>query len=219
MITIDRKGLNTSLSDSELNQLQLNFQKKHFVRFPNIISQDLLEDIYSQMMTAEWEDRIHHGIGIEVCLADPGIVALLNFLFNDQEFFRLIQKITGCGFIGCFQGRVYRLIAGAGHYDSWHTDFGDDRLLALSLNLGKEPCTGGVLEIQSHQSEGPPIDVPNPNFGHAVLFRLSDQLKHRVTNVVGKISKTAFAGWFKSTPDLWSTLNELAQSSKPQPVP
>jgi len=216
MITIRKLGVEASFSGQELADLQRQFQENHFVRLPNLIDRALLEELYSQITTAHWENRVHDGIGIEVCLKDAGLVALMNFLLNDQELFQIIQKITGCQTIGCFQGRVYRMIPSAGHYDSWHTDFGEDRLLALSLNLGKEPYQGGALQIQRNNAAGLPIEAPNIQFGHAVLFRLSAELKHRVTKVEGDIPKTAFAGWFKSSPDLWSELTELSQLSQAQ---
>jgi 2OG-Fe(II) oxygenase superfamily len=218
MITIHKSGIDASLPDQEIARLQQDFLQNHFVRFPNLINEGLLEELNSLITTAEWEERIHDGIGVEVVLKDIGIPALINFLLNDQKFFQIIQKITGCGTIGCFHGRVYRMIPHAGHYDSWHTDFGEDRLLALSLNLGKKPYVGGVLQIQQNKANSPPIEVPNIQYGHAVLFRLSGELKHRVTNVAGNISRTAFAGWFKSTPDLWSTLTQFSQLNHAQPA-
>jgi hypothetical protein len=104
------------------------------------------------------------------------------------------------------------MIASEGHYDSWHTDLGDDRLLAFSMNLGKKTHEGGVLQIQT-KSADTLIEVPNPDFGDAILFEISSELKHRVTNVKGPVPKTAFAGWFKSSPDLWASLSELSQHS------
>jgi 2-oxoglutarate-Fe(II)-dependent oxygenase superfamily protein len=218
MITIHKSGIDGLLEERELLRLQLEFRKNDFMRLPNLIGNDLIEELYSQMSIAEWEDRIHDGIGTEICLADRGIVALFNFLFNDQDLFKTIGKITGCGYIGCFEGRVYRMIPDRGHHDSWHTDFGEGRLLALSLNLGKEPYEGGTLQIQPKESTDLPIEVPNIHFGDAVLFRLSDKLKHRITNVTGNVPKTAFAGWFKSAPDLWSRLNDLSQSNQTHPA-
>jgi hypothetical protein len=214
MITIHKSGTDWAIPPEELFRLQHDFKQNHFIRLPNLIQADLLEEIYSQIQRSHWEERIHDGIGVEICLDDPGTVALINFLLNDQQLFQIVQTITGCEPIGCFQGRVYRMIPGSGHYDSWHTDVGEDRLLALSLNLGKEVYQGGLLQIQQRHMGDKLIEAPNPHFGHAILFRLSDELRHRVTNVEGVVPKTAFAGWFKSSPDLSSTLTELFQTNQ-----
>ena len=209
MITIQRSGTSLSHTDQELDRIRQDFQRNYFVRLPNLISADLLKELYSQIMEASWEERIHDGIGVEVCLSDPGIAALINFLLNDQELFRVIEKITGCGAIGSFSGRVYRMVPDSGHYDSWHSDFGEHRLLALSLNLSKQIYEGGVLQIKERNSNSISMDVPNTEFGSAILFRLASDLEHRVTNVEGIIPKTAFAGWFRSEPDTWAALGSF----------
>jgi hypothetical protein len=41
--------------------------------------------------------------------------------------------------------------------------------------------------------------VNNTGFGDAILFRISKDLEHRVTEVVGEVAKTAYAGWFYET--------------------
>ena len=206
MITIHNSGMDLSLTDEEVQNSHEDFQRNHFLRLPKILSSQLLEEFYLRIANGEWEERVHDNIGLEVCLKEKGIVALLNFLLNDQSLFRLLEKITGCNRIGSFSGRVYRMAPDSGHYDSWHTDVGEHRLLALSINLGKESYDGGVLEIRRHKSPEGSVQVPNTGFGDAVLFRLAEGLEHRVTNVEGAVPKTAFAGWFKSEPDFWSSL-------------
>ena len=214
MINIQKLGTKVAASDQDMADLRREFQQNDFICLPNLIEPALLEELHSQIESAEWENRTHDGIGVELCMSDAGLVSLINLLFNDQALFRVIQEITGCEPIGCFQGRVYRMIPNSGHYDSWHTDIGEDRLLALSLNLGKTPYGGGLLQIQKRDRSGKLIEAPNLVFGQAILFRLSNELQHRVTNVVGTTPKTAFAGWFKTSPDLRSTLTELFRSKE-----
>lgn len=211
MITIHKSGIHVSMIAEEMNRLRQDFRQNHFLRLPKLLSKDLLEEFYLQINDAEWQERIHADIGTEVCLKDPGIAALMNFLWNDQDFFRLLESITGCDPIGSFEGRVYRMIPDSGHYDSWHTDHGEHRLLALSMNLSKDGYHGGLLQIRKHHSSEAPINIPNTEFGSAVVFRIADGLEHRVTNVEGAIPKTAFAGWFKSQPDFWSMLSKQTQ--------
>jgi hypothetical protein len=210
MITIHNSGMDFSLTQEQLQHLREAFQQNHFIRLPRILSTELLEEFSLRITNGEWEEKVHDSIGLEVCLSDKGIVALLNFLLNDQSLFRLVEQITGCNKIGSFSGRVYRMAPDSGHYDSWHTDVGEHRLLALSINLGKEPYEGGVLEIRHHRSSSNCTRVPNTGFGDAVLFRLAEGLEHRVTNIEGRVPKTAFAGWFKTQPDFWSSLTTLS---------
>ena len=144
-----------------------------------------------------------HGeaIGVDSNLADTVAVALLNLVANDHRLFRIVREITGCGPIGCFRGRVYRMLPNAGHYDSWHNDLGDERLITLSVNLSPEPYSGGILQIRHRPSNRIVYEVANTGLGDAILFRISPDLEHRVTEVTGSVPKTAFAGWFRSKPD------------------
>jgi hypothetical protein len=208
MITIHKSGIQVSLTAETIDSLRQHFQLHHYIRLPKLLSEELLEEFHQQIENSEWQERIHEHIGVEVCLADPGIAALLNFLWNDQEFFRLIERITGCERIGSFDGRVYRMIPNSGHYDSWHTDNGEDRLVALSMNLTKDLYQGGVLQIRHQSSLEPPTQVPNTEFGNAIVFRIESGFEHRITSIEGSTAKTAFAGWFKSHPDFWSTISQ-----------
>jgi predicted 2-oxoglutarate/Fe(II)-dependent dioxygenase YbiX len=73
-------------------------------------------------------------------------------------------------------------------------------LVALSLNLNTVAYAGGTLELREVESKKS-VQLPNITFGDAILFRVADYLEHRVTPVEGAEPKTAFAGWFRTTPD------------------
>jgi 2-oxoglutarate-Fe(II)-dependent oxygenase superfamily protein len=127
--------------------------------------------------------------------------ALLLFLCNDVALFELVRAITGCDRIGAFVGRVYRMLPGAEHEGTWHDDLLEGRMVAMSVNLGDAPYSGGVLEIRGRQSKRVLHRVANTGFGDAVIFRIGRELQHRVTAVKGTVPKTAYAGWFISGPD------------------
>jgi hypothetical protein len=128
--------------------------------------------------------------------------ALLLFLMNDPHLFELIQRVTGCDRIGRFDGRVYRMDPSA--YSGWHDDIGDHRMIAMSLNLSREPYAGGVLQLRERHSRQILHEAPNRGPGDAILFRVADHLQHQITPVEGAVSKLAFAGWFKSSPGLFT---------------
>jgi hypothetical protein len=55
-------------------------------------------------------------------------------------------------------------------------------------------------------------EVTNTGLGDAIVFRLSDDLQHRINEVRGAQPKTAFAGWFRSDPALRTKLRALQLS-------
>jgi hypothetical protein len=193
-------------SADELAELREQFDREHCVRLRGLIQPPLLEQIINRVGEATFEDRRHGEIGSEECMQSGTTLAMLLLVANDERLFDAIRTITGCGPIGCFDGRVYRLVPGTGHYDSWHSDMADNRMIAMSVNLTPKPYDGGVLQIRERDSEEIVHEEPAPETGDAVIFRLAEELRHRVTTVQGEVPRTAFAGWFKARPTLLSVV-------------
>lgn len=213
MIRIGRAGAISSGAAKHLERLRAQFNQQHYSRFPALLEPGLLDFIQLQIDRGEFYERIHEGIDSnkELCLGHNPASAALVLLVNCEELFHIIQDITQCDRIGCFEGRVYRVIPGHEHHDSWHDDLLDHRLVGMSINLGKEAYRGGILQIRDRKSGEIVTKVANVGIGDAIIFRLSHRLQHRITEVEGKASKTAFAGWFKAQPDFLSLLKEQSE--------
>jgi len=67
--------------------------------------------------------------------------------------------------------------------------------------LSREPFSGGVLEIRRAIALQAEYAVPSVAYGSAALFRISPAQRHRVTQVRGAVARTAYAGWFRGSPD------------------
>lgn len=158
-------------------------------------------------------DYAHDGIGTEL-VAKPGLATgVLELLANDPELFAAVRALTGCGPIGCFHGRVYRMVPGSGHYDTWHSDEGLDRMITMSINLSPEPYKGGTLQMREKRSTSLLHEIANTGLGDAIVFRIAPTLTHRVTNVEGRLPKTAYAGWFRSGPSYRELVRERSARS------
>jgi hypothetical protein len=134
----------------------------------------------------------------------------MNLLLNNSDLFRFVERVTGCEAIGSFSGRIYRYLPDEDHYDQWHDDLTDSRLVALSLNLSPMSYRDGVLEIREAKSKRIVQRIANTGYGDAILFAISDALQHRRTPVGGESPKTAFAGWFKARPDFLDSIKATA---------
>jgi hypothetical protein len=209
MIQLTPMGTCVSLSSAELAKLRHEFDCRHWVQFPQFIEPGLLDTLLSRMERGSFSERTDEGIASEACL-DEGDVAVnsLILMANDGKLHNVVEQITGCGPIGCFTGRIYRLVPGAGHIDSWHDDLRDTRLVALSVNLSRQPYEGGDLQIRRKSSGERLEKVRNTSLGQAVLFRISPELEHRVAPVEGRNPRTAFAGWFRAQPNYESRVME-----------
>lgn len=217
MIQITTEAMVTTASSAAIRTLRSQFERQHYVRFPRFVAPSVLQFVQERIGSGEFYQRSHENIGQnkELCLEGNAGYGALLLMVNDTKLFQTIEDVTGCSQIRCFEGRIYRVVGGAGHSDSWHSDVGDDRLVAMSINLGPEPYRGGTLQLRWRVSAQLVCDVPNPVPGDAIIFRLSRQLEHRITEVDGQTVKTAFAGWFKAQPDFVAMLKR-AQTGRAQ---
>lgn len=183
--------------------MRIDFDKKHCIKLPGFMEAELLQTIQHEVNLSEF-DRNSNAIAVELRMENNSVLRLLQTVVNNEKLFDLIEQITGYKQICYFAGRVYRIFTGAGHYDSWHDDAVKPRVLAMSINLSTDIYSGGLLQIRDSKSKKILSETANTGFGDAIIFRISDDLEHRLTDVEGKVPKTAFAGWFGTQPN-WSS--------------
>jgi hypothetical protein len=208
LLTVTPLRTAISYSAQEAERARYQFARQHCLLLPQFLESGLLQKIQRRLAAGEFYDRTHEGIGEELCLKTDTTAAMLEFMANDPALFQFIQQITACDTIGRFGGRIYRMIPGTGHFDSWHSDVGQDRLIAMSVNLSTEVYRGGILQVCDAQSKEIVHEVANIGFGDAIIFRIAPNLRHRVTALEGAAAKTAYAGWFRSQPDYQSLLKQ-----------
>ena len=201
MIQLTRFGVVCDVDDSELAVLRHEFVERQCLRLANFLEPKLLEQLQRRLEQDEFYQRQHQDTRLELCLKEEATHGLVHFLINDPGLFEILQKITGCGRIGRFYGRVYRMVPGAGHYDSWHDDAFENRMITISINLSREFYRGGLLQIRERQSKRFLHEIANTGFGDAIVFRVDSGLQHRVTDVEGDVEKVALSGWFVPWPD------------------
>jgi hypothetical protein len=207
-------------ADAEIRLARSDFEQQNWIRLPAILDRELWNMIQQQLAASNVEETA--SIYPKLSVSDSALLLLL----NNARLFKIIEQITGCSHIGCFRGHIYRVVPGESHHDEnthyqegyetltgWHTDLNGTRLVALSINLNTEPYSGGVLSIREAKTKRILCELPNPGFGDAVLFRINEQLEHRVSAVEGTVPKTAFVGWFESEPDYRTLLAEGIASS------
>lgn len=207
MIQITHERTVVPASPGELESARQWFCAHGYVKLRGLIEPRLLASLLDAIDRSEFRHRVHEGIGTELC-AEGAASTALEFLMNDPTLVATVSTMTECGPIGCFEGRVYRLVPESGHYDSWHSDVGQDRLVALSINLGRVPYEGGRLQIRRAEDKVMLGEIENRTAGDAVMFRVHPTLRHRVGPLEGKVPRTAYAGWFRAQPNFRDLLRE-----------
>lgn len=216
-----RAGSSTEVESptlEELERLRAEFQAHNCVKLPELLEPALAHEIVGKLSSSRFRFRRHKDVGDEECMEINAALGQLEFLVNDPRLLKLVEQVTDTGPIGCFTGRVYRMVPSAGHFDSWHSDLGHHRLLAMSVNLSPEPYEGGILQIRDRNSAEVLHEEPNLGVGDAIVFRLAENLQHQITTVSGNRPKTAYAGWFRSEPSFDSILLGTASHADMEPA-
>jgi hypothetical protein len=196
-IQIQRKGL--ALDQAQIGKLGAEFRDAQFVRLTQLLEPSILDFLYARLDSSQWETMSHGKIGEEYITNDLPTTSLLHFVMNRPKFRAVIEEITGCKDLRWFQGRVYRMIAEAGHHDNWHSDKDNSNEIGISLNLSRNLFLGGLFMLREGDSKRVLASVANTGSGDALIFRISPKLHHRISDLEGNEPKTAFAGWFKSS--------------------
>lgn len=204
-LQLTASGIRWKADASRLKTLQQQFEKKHFLKIPGFISGKLCSDLVKQIEAAEFYKKNHKNIAVDLCMRENQSLRKLQFLMNDPELFARVQELTNCPPIGCVTGRVYRMVLGTNH-DNWHNDLTEHRLVAFSVNLSPKKYKGGSLWMREEKKGGREWEVPNLVPGDALIFRLRQDLMHKVANIEGENPKTAYAGWFKAKPHFLSLI-------------
>lgn len=208
VIQITRRG--TLSNDADLAALHHTFARQHCAKLTGFLEPALVDEIHGRLAHGDFREFAHGELATELRLEIGVCTGLLHFLTNDPRLFRVVESISGCTGIRSFAGRVYRRFPGGRHFDSWHGDVADPRrLIGMSVNLSADAYEGGVFEIRDVDTERPLASLPNVGSGDAILFRLSDSLEHRVSDVHGAVPKTAFAGWFFADLDFERELHDI----------
>jgi hypothetical protein len=213
VIRLTRKGVVFSGTQEGLASLREKYERDDYVILPRLFEPALFEELLRRVEDAPFVPRDHDGIALELCMADKITTAMMDFFPNNPSFLRLVEQITGQPRLGEFNGRVYRMTSSDGHFDHWHNDCIDDRVVTMSVNLSRQVYSGGALQIRGRSSKEILQEIYNTGFGDALLFRISKELAHRVQAVTGEVPKTAYAGWFLQREDLLPNLGKRMQAT------
>lgn len=181
----------------ELVALARQFEEQHYVKLVGLVEPALLADTRTGIGAATFVPLSHGDAGRDHYMIGNPVLFALQSLVHTRAFLDLVEEI--CDFrrqsLKGFVGRVYQKVPGH-HHDPWHSDVGQCRVAALSLNLGEHDYEGGDLELREASTHTPLARVVNRGAGDGVIFRVHPALQHRIGPMTGTTPKTAFAGWF-----------------------
>jgi hypothetical protein len=195
--------------------------RDEFARAESAVLTGFLEADLAQRFTGELDaeacaPNVHHAADNREFARDltfsstSGVLHALHLMLNNPRLFAAIRQITGCGPIGCFAGRIYRNLPSPEYRLDWHDDTQTPhRLIGLSMSLTVGSLEGGLFRLRRKSTREILAEVAHSRPGNAHIFRIDSAIEHCVTAVQGELPRTAFAGWFQSSPDLDTFIRSL----------
>lgn len=216
MIQLGLSSFHAEVPDGAAEALRAEFDEYHAFQLRNFLAPDFLAFLRGRLSDEAFHDHKHGGIGVELSVSAGENIAVqcLQLRMNDKKLTDLLEAATGIKPLQHFGGRVYRMVPGADHYDSWHNDIADGRKLGVSINLTVKPYEGGTFILRGRADQRVVRPMPNLGPGDANFFRIDQTLEHMVTPVAGSVPKTAFAGWFHETENLADWLRSTTAAAK-----
>ncbi len=201
LVQITKGGAVRMGTREEFAAARTEFDRRHCLVLERLLAPDLLDAVRRRLDESEFAHKVNKKVGTELRLTAGALSGGVEFLTNDPVLFRAIEDLTGCPPIGCYRGRVYRMLPGAGHASDWHSDVSGGRMITMSVNLSGDVFDGGDLQIREAESKRAVAHVRNTGFGDAVIFRIDPRLEHQVLPLRGDVARSAYAGWFLAAPD------------------
>jgi hypothetical protein len=182
----------------DLAALSEQFRATHRIHLPGFIAPDLWQLTQHALATATYDTKVHHDThppAVVLTLRQPTLLAAYLLALNDPGMLRLVERLTGIHPLGSFIGDFYRMDPGV-HHTAWHNDVDGARAVAISINVSSNPFEGGELSMRQRGSDRPMWTFSNQGRGDAILFRIREDLEHRIHEVTGSSAKCAVTGWF-----------------------
>lgn len=215
-VQLTRRGAEIDVSASEMKELQRQFHSEYCVLLKQFVEPSLLHLLQEKTAAANFLDKHNVDVGDEVRMGvDPAGTAL-EFMMNDPALHAFVREVSGIGPIGAYRGRVYSLLPNTGMMSDWHNDMVPGRMATTVINLSTDVYEGGLLQFKRVDSDEIITSIHNTGFGDATLFKISYDLKHRVTPITGAVRRTMYAGWYLSEPDFGSLLKERLETQSVQ---
>ncbi len=177
------------------------FDLNKCVIIPSLIDEIVLKKVIPDSENIDFRDKLesdNDGKFGKILAIPYNETALkkFNFIFNSMELFRYLELISGCAKIDNFTGRIHKSESSCGHYIDWHGDNSDNRMIAMTICLSTTKYKGGHFQLRYKNDTTNLLDIGQLNFGDAILFKISPDLEHRLTEVT-EGERLVGVGWFR----------------------
>ena len=163
----------------------------------------ILHDVIEPDLLASWMQVADNtpfrqvdlqGFGTRANDLSPATALPFCLALGRPAYMRWLERVMGCETISHIEGHIAQMTPG--HAIHWHRDAGlGIRRLAMVLNLTTEPYEGARFELRRKSTQQPMLAYHALTTGSLALFRVENDLQHRVSLMVSGGPRNSFAGW------------------------
>lgn len=182
--------------------LAARFASSRAIALPGFLAPELLQQLARLWQAAEFTPDNIGRVGRRTIETPARTSVALRFALGRRALFRWLEQLTGCRPLNGVTGAVVRMRQGEDEQLNWHDDAArkfQDRVLAVTINLGDAPYRGGDFEMRRRGQTALCCRHHHAAPGEALVFEVSPTLQHRVTPLIEGGPRTIFAGWFVAT--------------------
>lgn len=173
------------------------FRAQHAIVCPGLLAAPLLARLTERCDAGRFVPDEVEGLGTRESESPQVVGGALNVLLARAPLYRWLEAVTGCDPIGAVSGRVVQTRPNGTDQLRWHDDLDEpERLLAVTIDLGSVPYTGGVFELRRVGEPDGVRRFRHARAGTGLIFALSPALQHRVTRLEGGGPRRLYTGWF-----------------------
>jgi len=138
MVQLSLSGFQANFDARALAALREEFREFHTFQIRQFLSPEFYSAIIGSLPDSDFKPRPHGKIAMELAVDGQRNLAVhsLQLRMNDLRLNGFLRDVSGIDSLRHFSGRIYRMLPGGDHYDSWHDDVTDGRRLGVSINLG-----------------------------------------------------------------------------------
>jgi 2OG-Fe(II) oxygenase superfamily len=201
MIHLDFSQASGHVSDEEIREWRSAFARCGGLHLRGLLSPIVTDFVARRCGPDTFEPRDLGQLGIQIRCADVTAETAVTLALNRSPLLRLLERVTERSPIRSIVGHIARLAPNTDHQLTWHDDQNaPDRLLGLSVHLGRDAYEGGVFQLRTKQDRRLLWEIANTDRGDMIAFTIAPALEHRVTPVTGTVARTVFAGWAMTSP-------------------
>jgi Rps23 Pro-64 3,4-dihydroxylase Tpa1-like proline 4-hydroxylase len=192
------------------NRVEVNRSAENITHWKSAMSQDkaarlpcVFQPDFSELMrsicdAASLVEEKVEGVGKRWIEPLDRVGKVLSHVLSDQGVLAWVGEVGDRGTVSHVSGKLASYSAENSSFLDWHDDNFEGRRIAIVIDLSEHAFEGGEFEMRMRGASDPHFRHRLQGFGTGLIFRVAEDVEHRLLPVTAGGPRRTFAGWFFS---------------------